>query len=101
MFSFDGGTKKTYEKLRPGRFHKNNFEQVYGNIKDLHKLKKIKFKISNNKIQMILTKDQRGTNNFFEIFGDIIDDVTVTQYNERGVLSKIRCSTDKTYKLSY
>ena len=33
IFSFDGGTKKTYEKMRPGRFHNNQFDQVYENIK--------------------------------------------------------------------
>ena len=37
------------------------------------------------KIQMILTKDSREeTDNFYDLFYDIIDDVTVTQYNERG-----------------
>ena len=86
IFSFDGGTKKTYEKLRPGRFQKNNFENVYNNIKRFSEIKKnmhSKFPIT--KIQMILTKDSRNeTDNFFKIFSDIIDDVTVTQYNERG-----------------
>jgi hypothetical protein len=24
IYSFDGGTKKSYEKMRPGRFKKNN-----------------------------------------------------------------------------
>ena len=38
---------------------------------------------------MILTKDSREeTNNFFEIFGDIIDDVTVTQYT-RGFVKDL------------
>ena len=26
IYSFDGGTKDTYEKMRPGRFGKNNFD---------------------------------------------------------------------------
>ena len=34
IYSFDGGTKQTYEKMRPGRFKKNNFEAVYNNIKN-------------------------------------------------------------------
>ena len=34
IYSFDGGSKKTYEKMRPGRFKKNNFEDVYNNIKN-------------------------------------------------------------------
>ena len=42
-----------------------------------------KFPIS--KIQMILTKDSREeVDNFFALFENIVDDVTVTQYNERG-----------------
>ena len=40
IYSFDGGTKKTYEKMRPGRFKYNQFEEVYKNIKILLKLKK-------------------------------------------------------------
>lgn len=86
IFSFDGGTKKTYEKLRPGRFHQNNFDKVYENIKNFSKSKsKLKAKFPITKIQMILTKDSRGeTENFFKLFNNIIDDVTVTQYNERG-----------------
>ena len=31
IFSFDGGSKKTYEKLRPGRFKENRFESIYKN----------------------------------------------------------------------
>ena len=33
---------------------------------------------------MILTKDSRNETKTFKLFNDIIDDVTVTQYNERG-----------------
>lgn len=40
IYSFDGGTKKTYEKMRPGRFHKNTFEDVYKNIKTFSYIKK-------------------------------------------------------------
>ena len=29
IYSFDGGTKNTYEKMRPGRFEKNNFDDIY------------------------------------------------------------------------
>ena len=32
IYSFDGGTKETYEKMRPGRFKENKFENVYKNI---------------------------------------------------------------------
>lgn len=86
IFSFDGGTKKTYEKMRPGRFQNNNFEKVYENIKKFSEIKKeMKYKFPISKIQMILTKDSRNEKeNFFKLFTNILDDVTVTQYNERG-----------------
>ena len=86
IYSFDGGTKKTYEKMRPGRFENNKFEKVYKNIEQFHGIRKkmnVKFPIT--KIQMVLTKDTREeVDNFFELFSEIVDDVTVTQYNERG-----------------
>ena len=86
IYSFDGGTKVTYEKMRPGRFKENNFEEVYSKIKRFSEIKKersAKFPIT--KIQMILTEDSRKeVNQFYELFGDIVDEVTITQYNERG-----------------
>ena len=39
IYSFDGGTKKTYEQLRPGEFNKNTFEKVVSNIKNFNNLK--------------------------------------------------------------
>jgi len=86
IFSFDGGRKETYEKMRPGRFHNNNFDKVYENIKKFSEIKKkMNSKFPVTKIQMILTKDSRGeTQDFFDLFSDILDDVTITQYNERG-----------------
>ena len=86
IYSFDGGTKKTYEKMRPGRFKKNEFEKVYQNIKNFSEIKKkynAKFPVT--KIQMVLTKDSRNeVESFYKLFGAIVDDITVTQYNERG-----------------
>ena len=41
IFSFDGGSKKTYEKMRPGRFKNNKFDDVYKNIKNFCELKKL------------------------------------------------------------
>ncbi len=86
IFSFDGGTVKTYEKMRPGRFKSNKFNEVYENIRkfcELKKSKNLKFPIT--KIQMVLTEDSRGEiNEFFQLFDKLIDDVTVTQYQERG-----------------
>ncbi len=86
IYSFDGGTKHTYEKMRPGRFKNNTFEKVYENIKLFHKIKtELNSKFPITKIQMIMTQDTRNeVDNFYKLFKDIVDDVTVTQYNERG-----------------
>lgn len=86
IFSFDGGSKQTYEKMRPGRFKQNNFDSVYENIKKFSEIKKeMRAKFPITKIQMILTKDSKNEKeNFFKLFSNILDDVTVTQYNERG-----------------
>ena len=40
IYSFDGGTKETYEKMRPGRFGKNNFDDIYKNILNFSKIRK-------------------------------------------------------------
>lgn len=86
IYSFDGGTKKTYEKMRPGRFKINKFEEVYNNIKrfkEIRDKKNAKFPVT--KIQMVLTDETRSEiNQFYELFNTIVDDVTVTPYSERG-----------------
>ena len=86
IYSFDGGTKETYEKMRPGRFKKNNFDDVYNNIKNFKLIKDRHNSIFPiTKIQMIMTKKTRSeVNQFYELFRDCVDDITVTQYNERG-----------------
>ena len=87
IYSFDGGTKEIYEKMRPGRFSKNNFDDIYKNIKNFskirNKLKRTKF--PRTKIQMILTDETRkAQNEYFNLFKDIVDEVSVKQYTERG-----------------
>lgn len=86
IFSFDGGTIKTYEKLRPGRFKENTFERVYNNIKNFKNIRdKLNSPFPTTKIQMVLTDETRNEiNNFFELFDGYVDDITVLQYNERG-----------------
>jgi len=86
IYSFDGGTKKTYEKMRPGRFKKNNFEDVYSNIKKFKEIKeKLNSKFPYSKIQMIITHETiKEVENFFDIFDGIVDDVSVISYTERG-----------------
>ncbi len=86
IFSFDGGSKSTYEKYRPGRFKKNLFEKVYENIKNFSQIKKEKnLKFPYTKIQMVMIQETKDEiNEFFNLFRNIVDDVSVTQYNERG-----------------
>lgn len=86
IYSFDGGTKKTYEKMRPGRFNENTFEKVYENIKNFSKIRNnLSAKFPFTKIQMILTKDTTNeVNEFFNNFVGIVDNVSVNQYTDRG-----------------
>ena len=86
IYSFDGGTKKTYEKMRPGRFNENTFEKVYKNIKNFSKIRNnLSAKFPFTKIQMILTKDTTNeVNEFFNNFVGIVDNVSVNQYTDRG-----------------
>jgi MoaA/NifB/PqqE/SkfB family radical SAM enzyme len=86
IYSFDGATKKTYEKMRPGRFAYNRFEDVMKNIKKFNELKKeMNSKFPYTKIQMILTNETISeVDEFFKKFLELIDDVSVIQYTERG-----------------
>lgn len=86
IFSFDGGTKKTYEKLRPGRFKKNNFDNIYENIKNFKKVRdSLNSFLPLTKVQMILTQDTHSEQEeFYKLFNEYVDDVSVKQYTERG-----------------
>lgn len=86
IYSFDGGSKDSYEKNRPGRFSNNSFEQVYANIKGFKRIRdSIGSKFPRTKIQMILTEETyKEQQSFLELFWDYVDEVTVTQYSERG-----------------
>jgi organic radical activating enzyme len=86
IYSFDGGTKETYEKMRVGRFKKNRFEQVYENIRRFARIRReMGAAYPRTKIQMILTEDTFPEQDcFFELFSDCVDDVSVKAYSERG-----------------
>ena len=86
IYSFDGGTKKTYEKMRPSRFKSNKFEDVLKNIRQFSEIRKQRMKkFPITKIQMVLTNESRKEiNDFYDLFSTCVDDVTVTQYTERG-----------------
>lgn len=86
IYSFDGGTKKTYEKMRPGRFKVNKFEDIYENINNFNKIKKLKNSVfPRTKIQMVLTDETHNEiSEFKRLFKDVVDDVSLKQYTERG-----------------
>ena len=86
IYSFDGGTKDIYEKMRPGRFGKNSFDHIYKNIKNFSRIRnQLRSKFPRTKIQMILTDETRkAQNEYFNLFKDIVDEVSVKQYTERG-----------------
>ena len=86
IYSFDGGTKKTYEAMRPGRFRNNSFEAVYQNIKRFSEIRKeMGAFFPFTKIQMIMTKQTYPEiKEFFGLFSQCVDDVSVSQYQERG-----------------
>ena len=86
VYSFDGGTKDTYEKMRPGRFKTNHFEDVYANIRRFAEIRARKgARFPRTKIQMVLTADTfREQDQFFDLFADCVDDVSVKAYTERG-----------------
>ncbi|MEQ8390851.1 MAG: radical SAM/SPASM domain-containing protein [Thalassospira sp.] len=99
IYSFDGGTKSTYEKMRPGRFKVNTFDEVYGNIQRFDKIREEMGSVfPRTKIQMILTRETfEEKDEFFSNFSDCVDDVTVKPYTERG--GKIGELDDVTSKL--
>lgn len=86
IYSFDAGTKETYEKMRVGRFGENRFEPVYENIRRFSEIRQaIGLPFPRTKIQMILTEDTYcEQENFFALFADCVDDVSVKAYTERG-----------------
>lgn len=86
IYSFDGGSKETYEKMRVGRFAQNHFESVYENIRRFARLRtEAGATWPRTKIQMILTAETHGEQEaFFELFADYVDDVSVKAYTERG-----------------
>ena len=85
-YSFDGGTKETYELMRPGRFEKNSFDRVYSNIRNFSEIRNSLGSVfPRTKIQMVLTEDSFDEqDSFYSLFDDCVDDISVKQYTERG-----------------
>jgi len=86
IYSFDGGTKETYEKMRVGRFENNSFEKVYKNICTFARVRsEMGARFPRTKIQMILTMEtHEEQEDFHELFSNVVDDVSVKAYSERG-----------------
>jgi len=86
IYSFDGGSKETYERMRPGRFKDNRFDVVYGNIRRFSEIRKsMNSVLPRTKIQMILTDETFDEcEDFYSLFSDCVDDVSAKQYTERG-----------------
>jgi MoaA/NifB/PqqE/SkfB family radical SAM enzyme len=86
IYSFDGGTRESYERMRPGRFKTNNFDDVYKNIRQFKAIRdRMNSPLPYTKIQMILTAETFSEQDaFVELFESYVDDVSVKQYTERG-----------------
>ncbi len=97
IYSFDGGTKETYEKNRIGRFSDNKFDDVYKNIRNFDLVKQsLSSPFPWTKIQMILTPDTYSEQeNFIDLFSDCVDEVVVNQYTERGQSIDLLSQKDK------
>ena len=86
IYSFDGGTKESYERMRPGRFSKNSFDRVYSNIRRFAQIReKMGSTFPRTRIQMVLTKETFDEqDSYYSLFSDCVDEVSVKQYTERG-----------------
>lgn len=86
IYSFDGGSKESYERMRPGRFKDNQFDEIYGNIRRFCEIRALKgAAFPRTKIQMILTDETYvERESFYALFEGYVDDVSVKQYTERG-----------------
>lgn len=82
IFSFDGATKKTYEKIR----QQGNYDRLVKNIKEFVKIRNEKgLKKPFIRIQTVKMKDTvKEVDKFKEMWGDIVDYVAVLDYSNRG-----------------
>jgi hypothetical protein len=86
VYSFDGGTPATYEKVRVGRFAPNRFSEVCANIERFLAVRsRLRSPFPRTRIQMVLTPDAIAeVGEFRARFEPIVDDVLVKAYEERG-----------------
>lgn len=86
IYSFDGATKASYERMRVGRFAENRFEDVLANIRRFAAIRdEMGAVFPRTRIQMILTEETFAERDrFFDLFRGVVDDVSVKAYTERG-----------------
>lgn len=86
IYSFDGGSAESYNRMRPGRFEENTFQHVYGNIRRFAEFRdEMGSPFPFTKVQMILTEETfHEQDAFFELFYGVVDDISVKAYTERG-----------------
>ena len=82
IFSMDGATKKTYEKIRVG----SDFNKLMTNIKTFYEIRKsLKRQKPFIRIQMVKMKDnQNEVNKFISMWKNIADDIRVNDVTNRG-----------------
>jgi radical SAM protein with 4Fe4S-binding SPASM domain len=80
IFSFDGATKETYEKIRTG----SNFEKVMGNIKRFVDIKNLMGKKRPcTRIQMVKTKENvHEINKFISMWTPVVNRVAISTRRE-------------------
>ena len=97
IFSFDGGTKETYESNRVSRFKPNTFESVVANIRRFCELKKqLNSPFPYTRVQCVLTPEAFHEQELYaDLFNEYVDEVVVNNYDERGQGSDTLSEVDK------
>lgn len=82
IFSMDGATKETYEKIRVGA----DFDKLMENIKAFYEIRETKGRMKPFiRIQMVRMKDNRDeVNAFLNMWSGIADDIAVKDVTNRG-----------------
>jgi radical SAM protein with 4Fe4S-binding SPASM domain len=82
IFSMDGATKETYEKIRI----KADFDKLMKNIKLFYDIRSEKKQVKPFiRIQMVKMKDNESeVNNFLQMWKEVADDIVVKDVTDRG-----------------
>ncbi len=82
IFSMDGATKETYEKVRVG----SDYDRLTANIRKFHEVREAKGRVKPFiRIQMVRMKEnQAEVDRFLEMWKEIADDIAVKDVSDRG-----------------